>query len=118
MRVETPENQAQIIAYAQQYLQMVKFQRVCQKNFCGSCSKSNGTTQTKGQIIDANTGVSPQGETTLTNAMSGISSAIELAKQLKELDKERIKGLIPSVGWKNYWNFFATKICGLKITNC
>ena len=29
----------------------------------------------KGQIIDANTGVIPQGETTLTNAMSGISSA-------------------------------------------
>ena len=101
LRVETPENQAQIIAYAQQYAADGKIPTGMPKEFFAEVAqKAMELPKQKGQIIDANTGVSPQGETTLTNAMSGISSAIELAKQLKELDKERIKGLIPALGGK------------------
>lgn len=49
---------------------------------------------TKGQIIQRNTGVTPGSDTTFADALSSLNSAIELSKQLKQLDQQRVGGLV------------------------
>jgi hypothetical protein len=48
----------------------------------------------KGQILDSSTGVTPDGAEAAVTAFSSINSAIELANQLKELDKKRWGGIV------------------------
>lgn len=84
-----------LIAYAQQYAADGKIPAGIPKGSFGVIAQvAKELPKQKGQIIDSATGVAPTGDTTLSTAMASLSSVVDLAKQLKELDKERIGGLV------------------------
>ena len=81
---------SQIIAYANEYATTGKIPTGIPKNSFGLiASTAKELPKTPGQIIGVNTGITPTGDSTLQNAMGSLYSAIELAKQLKELDQKR-----------------------------
>lgn len=88
-------NPDDIIAYAQQYAADGKIPSGIPKGSFGVISQvAKELPKQKGQIIDSSTGVAPTGDTTLSNAMASLSSVVDLAKQLKELDEKRVGGII------------------------
>ena len=67
-----------------------------------------------GAIVDKNTGTKPDASETLLNSMSAIYSAVELAKQLKELDKDRTTGLTSALAGKIFGSSAQQKYVDLK----
>jgi hypothetical protein len=94
-----------IIAYAQQYAADGKIPSGMPKGSFGVISQiAKELPKQKGQIIDTATGVAPVGDTTLVNALAGLSSVVDLGKQLKELDKERWGGIVSGTLGKVFGN--------------
>lgn len=86
---------AQVVAYAQQYAATGKIPTGIPKGMFGAVSQyAKEIPKQQGQLIDVTTGTSPDAADTTTSAFSAAYSAVELAKQLKELDKERYHGFI------------------------
>lgn len=83
------------LAYAQQYQSTGKIPVGLPKGTFGSVAQlAKDLPLQPGQIIQTNTGITPGTDNTLSNAMSALYSATELAKQLKILDDQRIGGLV------------------------
>lgn len=85
---------ATLTAYAQQYASTGQIPTGMPKGTFGLVSeiakdlpKSNGT------LVDKNTGIKPTGNDTKINGLGDLYSTIELAKQLKELDTKRPRGI-------------------------
>lgn len=86
---------AQTLAYAQQYAATGQIPTGLPKGTFGTVAQvAKELPKTKGQILSVSTGVSPNGDAALQTAMGSLTSSIELAKQLKELDKKRWGGLV------------------------
>ena len=86
---------ANAIAYANEYAATGKIPSGIPKGTFGTIAQiAKELPKQKGQIFNATTGVTPTGDTTLQTALTGLYSATELAKQLKELDKQRYEGII------------------------
>jgi len=106
---------ASLIAYAQQYAADGKIPTGIPKGSFGIIAQiAKETPKQKGQIIDVNTGVVPTGDTTLATSLAGLSSVVDLAKQLKELDKERIGGVLGGVTGKVLGSSAQTKYLDLR----
>lgn len=87
---------ANAIAYAQQYAATGKIPTGLPKGTFGIISQvAKDLPKQKGELIDARTGVAPDMDATSAQAYSALYSAIELSKQLADLDKQRIGGIIP-----------------------
>ncbi len=83
------------LAYAQQYQSTGKIPTGIPKGTFGSVAQlAKDLPIQPGQIIQRNTGVTPGSDNTLSNAMSALYSATELAKQLRVLDNQRIGGVV------------------------
>ena len=86
---------SQILAYAQQYAADGKIPTGLPKGTFGLVSQvAQELPKTPGQILSTSTGVPPSGDATLQGALGSLYSAVELAKQLKELDTKRSSGLV------------------------
>lgn len=86
-----------LVAYAQQYASTGQIPAGLPKGTFGAVAevaktlpKSNGT------LVDKNTGVRPQGNDAKIAAYADLYSAIDLSKQLKDLDAKRTRGVF---GW-------------------
>ncbi len=91
---------SQILAYAQQYASTGLIPTGIPKGTFGLISQvAKETPKSPGQILDKATGVTPDKLGAAGDAYGALYSAIELSKQLKELDENRWGGLIAgSVG--------------------
>lgn len=86
---------AQIMGYAAQYAQTGQIPAGIPKGSFGLISQvAKEVPKQKGQILSSTTGVSPTGSEELQKSLGSLSSAIDLANELKELDKERWGGLV------------------------
>lgn len=86
---------SQIVAYANEYAANGKIPTGIPKDIFGIVAQvAKELPKTPGQILSASTGVTPTGDTNLQTGISSAYSAIELAKQLKELDELRVGGII------------------------
>lgn len=86
---------AQLIGYAQEYAANGKIPTGIPKGSFGVISQyAKELPKQKGQIISVSTGVTPTGNDTLQNGIGQVASAIDLAKQLKDLETKRYKGII------------------------
>ena len=85
---------AQLVAYGQQYASTGKIPTGIPKGSFGAISAyAKELPKENGAIVDKNTGTAPDAAETLINGMAAIYSAVDLAKQLKQLDEERITGI-------------------------
>lgn len=85
----------QLVAYAQQYASTGTIPTGIPKGSFGMIAQAaKEMPKSQGQIIDRATGVTPDKLGTAGDAYGAVYSTIELAKQLKELDKERVGGVI------------------------
>lgn len=106
---------AQLIAYGQQYASTGKIPTGLPKGTFGVVSAyAKELPKENGVIVDKNTGTAPDSAETLINAMSAIYSATELAKQLKELDKQRVTGLLAATTGKVFGSSAQQKYIDLK----
>jgi hypothetical protein len=91
-----PQVNPQVEAYARQYASTGKIPSGLPKDitfaqvqaYARSMPKENGT------IVDRATGVRPDGAEGKLEAYANLASTIDLAKQLKELDEQRRKGIV------------------------
>lgn len=91
---------SQLVAYAQEYASTGKIPTGIPKGSFGVIAQvAKESPKQYGEIVSTATGVKPGGETAYTDALANLASATQLAKQLKELDKKRIGGIVSgSVG--------------------
>jgi hypothetical protein len=93
--VDTSEANATLTAYAQQYADSGKIPTGIPKGSFGTISQlAKELPKTNGTMVSRATGVTPANPDFDGKAYAAAYSAIELANQLKELDKKRIGGVI------------------------
>lgn len=81
-------------AYAQQYASQGTYPTGMPKGLVGPVSNAaKDLPKQTGEIVNAQTNVRPPKDDSKVNALSDLYSTIELAKQLKELDTQRTKGI-------------------------
>jgi hypothetical protein len=86
---------AQLVAYAQQYASTGMIPTGLPKGSFGAVSAyAKELPKSQGQILDKATGVTPDKLGAAGDAYGALYSAIELSKQLKELDKKRVGGVV------------------------
>jgi hypothetical protein len=86
---------AQLVAYAQQYASTGMIPTGLPKGSFGVVSAyAKELPKSQGQILDKATGVTPDKLGAAGDAYGALYSAIELSKQLKELDKKRVGGVV------------------------
>lgn len=96
---------SELMAFAKQYASTGKIPTGIPKGSFGLISQlAAGLPKLGGQILDSQTGVAPDGSDGAVTALGSLNSAAELAKQLKELDKERIGGVVSGVLGKTFGN--------------
>lgn len=84
----------QTLAYAQQFASTGQIPTGIPKGSFGTIAQiAKELPKQNGEIVSTATGVKPTGDTTYTDALSSLASAVELAKQLKQLDAQRIGGV-------------------------
>ena len=117
----TPEgvNPEQLSAYGAEYASSGKLPSPSELKAAGLTAGQVATyakemPKENGVILDKNTGTAPDAAETLINAMSAIYSATELAKQLKELDKQRVTGLLPAMTGKVFGSSAQQRYIDLK----
>jgi len=104
-----------MIAYAQEYAANGKIPTGLPKGTFGIVAQTaKELPKTPGQIISVNTGVSPSGDDAYQSGLGSLYSATELAKQLKELDKERWGGLVSGTLGKVFGSEKQTKYMDLR----
>lgn len=85
---------SQIVAYAQQYASTGQIPTGIPKGSFGVIAQvAKELPKQYGEIVSTATNVKPTGDTTYTDALGNLGSVLTLAKQLKELDKNRIGGV-------------------------
>lgn len=88
---------SQIVAYAQQYAATGKIPTGLPKGTFGVVSEvAKELPKQKGELLDKRTGIRPDASDAQVAGYGALYSAIELSKQLKELDEDRAQGLIPA----------------------
>jgi hypothetical protein len=91
----TSMDPSEIIAYANEYAATGKIPTGLPKGSFGTVAGvAKELPKTQGQILSTATGVAPTGDATLQTALGSLYSAVDLAKQLKGLDKKRADGLV------------------------
>ena len=86
---------AQTLAYAQQYASTGQIPTGLPKGSFGVVAQyAKELPKQTGEIVSTATGVHPAQDTTYADALSSLSSVVQLAQQLKELDKNRIGGVV------------------------
>ena len=86
---------AQLVAYAQEYASTGKIPSGLPKGSFGVISQvAKEMPKQKGEIVSTATGVRPTGDTQYIDALANLSSVLSLATELKQLDKERIGGVV------------------------
>lgn len=86
---------SQIVAYANEYAATGKIPTGLPKGSFGMVAQvAKELPKQKGQILSVSTGVSPTGDATLQTGLGSLYSAIDLAKDLKELDDKRWGGIV------------------------
>lgn len=92
---ELKQDPAQIVAYASEYASTGKIPTGMPKGTFGQVAQyAKELPKTPGQVISVSTGVSPSDNATLQTGLGSLYSAVELAKQLKQLDEERWSGVL------------------------
>ena len=92
---------ASALAYAQQYAATGQIPAGLPKGSFGAVAQyAKELPRPTGEIVSRATGVKPTGSDTQLGAMSALVSAVELAKQLQELDAQRWGGLVAGTAGK------------------
>lgn len=92
---ETQQDPSQILAYAQQYASTGKIPTGLPKGAFGAVAQAaKELPKQPGQILDTNTGVNADVPAATADAYAALYSAVELSKQLKELDAKRWDSLL------------------------
>lgn len=103
---ESSMEPSQLVAYAQQYAATGKIPTGLPKGTFGMVSEvAKELPKNKGELLDRKTGIKPDAADSTVNGYGALYSAIELSKQLKTLDEERLQGLIPAA----FGKVFGTK---------
>lgn len=85
----------QASAYAAEYAANGKIPTGLPRGTFGEIAKvAKELPKTPGQIISVNTGVAPAGDDAYQSGLGALYSATQLATQLKELEKERMDGIL------------------------
>jgi hypothetical protein len=86
---------SQLVAYAQQYAATGQIPSGLPKGSFGVVSQvAKELPKQKGEIVSAATGVAPTKDSEYASGLASMTSVVDLAKQLKELDKQRIGGVV------------------------
>lgn len=83
------------LAYAQEYAATGKIPTGLPKGYFGNVADfAKSLPKQSGEIVSTSTGVKPYGDNTYSDALSSLYSAINLSKDLRKLDDQRIGGLV------------------------
>ncbi len=97
----TGGDNSQLFAYANQYASTGKIPIGIPKGTFGQIAQiAKELPKTAGQLVDTRTGVAPDAADTTINAFAATYSAVELARQLKDLDSKRWDGIIAGTAGK------------------
>lgn len=92
---------AQLVAYANQYATTGAIPTGIPKGSFGVIAQiAKETPKTKGQIVSNATGVAPTKDSEYASGLATMTSVVDLAKQLKELDKKRVGGVVSGTAGK------------------
>ncbi len=94
-KTQNKQDPSSIMAYASEYAATGKIPAGLPQGTFGTIAQvAKELPKTSGQILSASTGVTPTADSALQQAMGALYSATQLAKQLKELDKQRFDGIV------------------------